>query len=60
MLDDSIKILAGGCQLLEKVFLGALRGARDQDLVPLLDYCVNLKQIDLMGAPGITPNLIKR
>lgn len=60
MPEDSIKQLAMGCPLLEKVFFGALRGAKDRDLDRLIDYCPKLKQIDLMGTPGISFHLIIR
>lgn len=53
---DSLRTLLSACQSMEKVFLAALRGLTDRDLEPLLS-CPNLRQLDLMGARSLTPDI---
>ncbi|KAG7208510.1 hypothetical protein KM043_014733 [Ampulex compressa] len=53
---DSLRVLLSSCVYLEKVFLAALRGLTDRDLEPLLS-CQRLRQLDLLGARSLTPDI---
>ncbi|CAB0010638.1 unnamed protein product [Nesidiocoris tenuis] len=57
---DSMISLANGCRKLRKLFLAALRGINDRDLVPFVENCPNLRQVDLLGVRSITPHLCLR
>ncbi|XP_012256957.2 F-box/LRR-repeat protein 4 [Athalia rosae] len=56
---DSLRALASSCHDLEKVFLAALRGLVDRDLEPFL-ACPKLRQLDLLGARSLTPDICLR
>ena len=54
-----MKNLIISCRDLEKVFLTAITGLTDKDLEPLI-FCPNLKQLDILGARLVTPDICLR
>ncbi|KAL1137854.1 hypothetical protein AAG570_009550 [Ranatra chinensis] len=57
---DCMTALAVGCPKLQKLFLAALRGIMDRDLLPFVLNCPKLQQIDLLGVRSITPHICLR
>lgn len=51
---DGLKTLLRGCGKLKKLFLAAIRGLSDRDLLVIADCCPELEQLDLMGVLGIS------
>lgn len=50
---DGIKTLLQGCRKMRKLFLAAIRGLSDRDLL-VISECTELEQLDLMGVLGIS------
>lgn len=57
---DCMSSLARGCPRLKKLFMAALRGITDRDLVPFLECTPHLEQVDLLGVRSITPHMCHR
>lgn len=53
---ETLVKLFSSCQLLEKIFLATFRGLTDRDLKGLTQ-CKHLKQLDLLGALSLTPEI---
>lgn len=53
---ETLVKLFSSCQFLEKVFLATFRGLTDRDLKELTQ-CKHLKQLDLLGALSLTPEI---
>lgn len=53
---ETFRKLFSSCQRLEKVFLAAFRGLTERDLKELT-LCKHLKQLDLLGALSLTPEI---
>ncbi|CAH1404831.1 unnamed protein product [Nezara viridula] len=57
---DCMSSLANGCPKLKKLFMAALRGITDRDLLPFLKCTPDLEQVDLLGVRSITPHMCLR
>jgi hypothetical protein len=57
---DSLRALAVGCPELRKLFLTALRGVSERELLLLAERCHHLEQLDLLGARAVTPDICLR
>lgn len=51
---EGLKTLLRGCRKLKKLFLAAIRGLSDRDLLVIAEHCPDLEQLDLMGVLGIS------
>lgn len=51
---DGLKALLQGCRKMRKLFLAAIRGLSDRDLLVIAECCPELEQLDLMGVLGIS------
>lgn len=53
-LGDSLYQLLSNCPKLKKLFLSAVRGITERDLIHIATLGKNLEQLDLMGILNIT------
>nr|XP_016925543.1 F-box/LRR-repeat protein 4 [Drosophila suzukii] len=53
-LGDGLLQLLSNCPKLKKLFLSAVRGITERDLIHISQLGANLEQLDLMGIPNIT------
>ncbi|KAF4532226.1 hypothetical protein B566_EDAN004312, partial [Ephemera danica] len=51
---ESLRSVILGCPKLRKLFISAMRGVADRELLLLAERCPHLEQLDLLGARGIT------
>lgn len=51
---NGLKELLQGCRKIKKLFLAAIRGLSDRDLMVIAECCPSLQQLDLMGVLGIS------
>lgn len=51
---EGLKTLLQNCRKLKKLFLAAIRGLSDRDLLIIAECCPELEQLDLMGVLGIS------
>lgn len=51
---EGLKALLQGCRKMKKLFLAAIRGLSDRDLLVIAECCPELEQLDLMGVLGIS------
>lgn len=51
---DGLKALLQGCRKMRKLFLAAIRGLSDRDLLVIAECCADLEQLDLMGVLGLS------
>lgn len=51
---EGLKTLLQGCRKMKKLFLAAIRGLSDRDLLVIAECCSELEQLDLMGVLGIS------
>ena len=51
---EGLKTLLQGCRKIRKLFLAAIRGLSDRDLLVIAECCPELEQLDLMGVLGIS------
>jgi F-box and leucine-rich repeat protein 4 len=59
-LGDCIQDLARGCPQLKKLFVPAMRGLTDRDVLTLIHHCPLLEQVDFLGIRNITPEVCQR
>ncbi|RZF47708.1 hypothetical protein LSTR_LSTR014625 [Laodelphax striatellus] len=57
---DCMTSLAQGCPRMRKLFMAALRGITDRDLLPFVTRCPRLQQLDLLGLRCITADICLR
>lgn len=51
---DGLKTLLQGCRKIKKLFMAAIRGLSDRDLLVIAECCPDLEQLDLMGVLGLS------
>ncbi|RZC40330.1 F-box/LRR-repeat protein 4, partial [Asbolus verrucosus] len=57
---DSLEKIALTCRSLKRLIISQWRGVNDQMLLPVVMYCKNLTQLDLLGIKSITGDICER